>query len=375
MISEQGVGDVSPLDVPPRCGAGAARFRAAAGGRTDHPGQRIAWPGARTNSSSRARRCRGRARRWCRCRAPSRRRAPRSSMVTVRGVRITGSTIYSAEDLEPLYRDLVGREVPVTAIYDIAQRITAKYGGDGYVLSRAIVPPQELSPRGAVVRHPDHRRLYRPGRMAAGAVEVSRLLLGLRGEDHRRAPGQRQDARALSAARERPARPASSPTASRPRRPIRARRRWWSRWWRSRSTCSPASTTAAPRRAARCSISPASTSTISARMHESLDAGHGRRVPDHRAAILDGELPAGAHQRRADAVRQQQLHPRQARHRDPAAPGIQDARRPVRSGPELSVHPQPREEPDRAPRCSSSATTAATSSARSTRSTGSAASA
>lgn len=71
--------------------------------------------------------------------------------VLVRGVRITGSTVYSAEDLEPLYRDLIGREVPVTAIYDIAQRITAKYGSDGYVLSRAVVPPQELSPRGAVV--------------------------------------------------------------------------------------------------------------------------------------------------------------------------------------------------------------------------------
>ena len=73
-------------------------------------------------------------------------------MVTVRGFRITGSTIYSDADLEPLYRDLIGREVPVTAIYDLAQRITAKYGADGYVLSRAIVPPQELSPRGAVVR-------------------------------------------------------------------------------------------------------------------------------------------------------------------------------------------------------------------------------
>jgi hemolysin activation/secretion protein len=72
-------------------------------------------------------------------------------MVTVRGVRITGNTVYSTADLEPLYRDLVGREVPVTAIYDLAQKITAEYGGDGYVLSRAIVPPQELSPRGAVV--------------------------------------------------------------------------------------------------------------------------------------------------------------------------------------------------------------------------------
>jgi hemolysin activation/secretion protein len=71
--------------------------------------------------------------------------------VTVRGVRITGATVYSAEDFAPLYRDLIGRNVPITAIYDLAQRITAKYGADGYVLSRAIVPPQELSPAGAVV--------------------------------------------------------------------------------------------------------------------------------------------------------------------------------------------------------------------------------
>jgi hemolysin activation/secretion protein len=39
-----------------------------------------------------------------------------------------------------------------SAIYDFAQRITAKYGADGYVLSRAIVPPQNLAPRDAVVR-------------------------------------------------------------------------------------------------------------------------------------------------------------------------------------------------------------------------------
>src|SRR5262245_46458979 len=71
--------------------------------------------------------------------------------VLVRGVRITGSTVYSPEDLAPLYQDIVGKVVPVTAIYDLAQRITGKYGSDGYVLSRAVVPPQELSPQGAVV--------------------------------------------------------------------------------------------------------------------------------------------------------------------------------------------------------------------------------
>src|SRR5262249_43167864 len=34
--------------------------------------------------------------------------------------------------------------------YDLAKQITAKYGNDGYVLSRAIVPPQAFSPHGAV---------------------------------------------------------------------------------------------------------------------------------------------------------------------------------------------------------------------------------
>ena len=51
-----------------------------------------------------------------------------------------------------LYADLIGRKVTLQQVYDLAQRITAKYGSDGYVLSRAIVPPQELDPNGAVVR-------------------------------------------------------------------------------------------------------------------------------------------------------------------------------------------------------------------------------
>src|SRR5581483_2345710 len=48
--------------------------------------------------------------------------------------------------------DLLHRRVTLQAVYDLAQKITAKYGADGYVLSRAIVPPQELKPGGATVR-------------------------------------------------------------------------------------------------------------------------------------------------------------------------------------------------------------------------------
>jgi hemolysin activation/secretion protein len=72
--------------------------------------------------------------------------------IVIRRVRVVGSSIYSADELSALYADLLGRETTLQTVYDIARRITAKYGSDGYVLSRAIVPPQELNPKGAIVR-------------------------------------------------------------------------------------------------------------------------------------------------------------------------------------------------------------------------------
>src|SRR5229473_4729623 len=72
--------------------------------------------------------------------------------LVIRQIRIVGATVYTAAQLAELYADLVGKTVTLKAVYDLAQRITAKYGGDGYVLSRAIVPVQELDPNGAVVK-------------------------------------------------------------------------------------------------------------------------------------------------------------------------------------------------------------------------------
>jgi hemolysin activation/secretion protein len=72
--------------------------------------------------------------------------------LVIRSVRVVGSTVYSAAQLEPLYADLLGRETTLATVYEIARRITAKYGADGYVLSRAIVPPQQLNPKGVNVR-------------------------------------------------------------------------------------------------------------------------------------------------------------------------------------------------------------------------------
>ena len=71
--------------------------------------------------------------------------------LVIRAVRVTGSTVYSQAQLRALYADLLGRHTTLATVYEIARRITAKYGRDGYVLSRAIVPPQQLNPKGAIV--------------------------------------------------------------------------------------------------------------------------------------------------------------------------------------------------------------------------------
>lgn len=65
---------------------------------------------------------------------------------------IIGSTVYAANGFSDLTDPLIGRSLPLSEIYALAARITARYGQDGYILSRAIVPPQSLSPKGAVVR-------------------------------------------------------------------------------------------------------------------------------------------------------------------------------------------------------------------------------
>ena len=71
--------------------------------------------------------------------------------LVVRAIDIVGATAYSPADLKPLYAGLIGRQVTLASVYAVAQKITAKYGSDGYVLSRAVVPPQRLDPKGAEI--------------------------------------------------------------------------------------------------------------------------------------------------------------------------------------------------------------------------------
>lgn len=72
--------------------------------------------------------------------------------LAVRHVNVEGSTVYSGVELEALTNGLIGKSVSLQSVYDVVGQITAKYGEDGYVFSRVIVPPQALDPKGATIK-------------------------------------------------------------------------------------------------------------------------------------------------------------------------------------------------------------------------------
>jgi len=62
----------------------------------------------------------------------------------LRNIVITGGTVYSQQQIAALYQGMIGREVTLLEVYGIANQITAKYRNDGYVLSQAVVPQQQI---------------------------------------------------------------------------------------------------------------------------------------------------------------------------------------------------------------------------------------
>jgi hemolysin activation/secretion protein len=63
----------------------------------------------------------------------------------VKDIVVTGVTAYGADEFRPLIAALVGKTVHLADIIAVAEKIEARYRGDGYVLSRAYVPAQSVS--------------------------------------------------------------------------------------------------------------------------------------------------------------------------------------------------------------------------------------
>lgn len=65
--------------------------------------------------------------------------------VQVTSISVDGVSAYPAGALDPLWRGLVGRKAPLSELFAAAQRIQARYRADGYVLTRVVVPEQNVA--------------------------------------------------------------------------------------------------------------------------------------------------------------------------------------------------------------------------------------
>lgn len=59
-------------------------------------------------------------------------------------ITLEGNTVYSTATLEPLYRDKIGKTISVADLFDVVQAITNYYRNNGYIISRAVLPPQHV---------------------------------------------------------------------------------------------------------------------------------------------------------------------------------------------------------------------------------------
>ncbi len=64
--------------------------------------------------------------------------------LTLRDVTFSGMTAYTPADMRPLYEALIGRDISLADLYTLADQVTARYHKDGYLLSIALVPEQQV---------------------------------------------------------------------------------------------------------------------------------------------------------------------------------------------------------------------------------------
>lgn len=110
--------------------------------------------------------------------------AAKALRVTLRAVRIEGSTVYGDGQLQAMAAAYVGREIRGDEIFLLAQALTARYRNDGYFLSLVIVPPQSLGDGTLVLRaiegYVDRVHVEGDPRLRARLQEIGALILAER---------------------------------------------------------------------------------------------------------------------------------------------------------------------------------------------------
>lgn len=62
----------------------------------------------------------------------------------LKGVVLKGNKVFTTEQISPLYVNKIGKELTVAQLFGIVQDITNFYRNQGYIISRAILPPQHV---------------------------------------------------------------------------------------------------------------------------------------------------------------------------------------------------------------------------------------
>ncbi|HVE44958.1 MAG TPA: ShlB/FhaC/HecB family hemolysin secretion/activation protein [Gammaproteobacteria bacterium] len=62
----------------------------------------------------------------------------------LKDIQLEGNHVYSTSELSVLYRDKLHRTISVADLFGIVQSITNYYRNNGYILSRAVLPPQHV---------------------------------------------------------------------------------------------------------------------------------------------------------------------------------------------------------------------------------------
>lgn len=97
---------------------------------------------------------------------------------------IEGLSVYSEHELSELYSDMIGIEISVADIFDLANRLTQKYRNDGYILAYSVIPPQEID-HGAVkikVVEGSVDRVYAEGLDAQSSVFIQDIMNKIQGK-------------------------------------------------------------------------------------------------------------------------------------------------------------------------------------------------
>ncbi|MFZ4542262.1 MAG: ShlB/FhaC/HecB family hemolysin secretion/activation protein [Rickettsiales bacterium] len=79
--------------------------------------------------------------------APTRERKKSGSGASfaLKGIKIEGASVYGEKELGPIYADKIGTKLTLDDLNAVADDVTAYYRNKGYILTRAVLPPQRAT--------------------------------------------------------------------------------------------------------------------------------------------------------------------------------------------------------------------------------------